>query len=343
MKNLLKTTVTILLLLTLVAAITACRTEETTPSAPEPDVTTPAATPPAATPPEPAPPAPPQEPEYEPANILAYDRDGFPFTAPQNVNTIISIGPSNTEVLVALGFGEAIIQTDRFSADVPGISEDIATLDMMSLDLERIISLNPCVVFVTGMTRVGGEMDPLAAVSAVGITVVYMPSSASIAAIKEDILFIAAVMDVYENGATIVAEMAEEIEFFRQLGESVTEPRTVYFEISPAPFMFSFGSGTFLHEMIELVGAINVFSDQQGWLGVADEVLLDLNPDVILTSTDFLDDPIGEIKSRAGWDNITAVQNGDVFIINTSASNRPNHNIVIALREIAAAVHPGEF
>jgi len=95
--------------------------------------------------------------------------------------------------------------------------------------------------------------------------------------------------------------------------------------------------------MIELVGATNVLGDQYSWLGVADEVLLALNPDIILTSTDFLDDPVGEIKSRSGWDTITAVQNGHVFRIDANASSRPSHNIVIALREIAAAVHPEEF
>ena len=277
------------------------------------------------------------------ANVPAYDRDGFPFTMPTSTNTIVSIGPSNTEILVGLGFADAIIQTDMFSAGIPGIASDIATLDMMALDMERIISLNPCVVFVAGLARVYGEMEPLAVVSDVGISVVYIPTSTSIAEIKEDILFISAVMGRHSQGEAIVADMTEEINFFRQLGESVTQRRTVYFEISPAPFMFSFGTGTFLHEMIELVGATNIFGDQYSWLGVADEVLLDLNPDIIFTTTDFIDDPVGEIKSRSGWDSITAVQNGDVFQVNADASQRPSQNIVIALREIAAAVHPDEF
>jgi len=334
--------ITVILCVLAMAAFAACTTSPAAPEPTAPRVVTPVPSP---TPPEPTPSEEPEyeEQAYEQAAITIYDRDGFPFTIPAQVNTIISIGPSNTEVLVELGFVDAIIQTDRFSSDVPGISEDIATLDMMSLDLERIISLNPCIVFVTGMTRVHGEMAPLAAVSAVGITVAYMPSSASIAAIKEDILFMAAVVDATEAGEAIVADMTEEIDRFRALGDSITERPAVYFEISPAPFMFSFGSGTFLHEMIELVGGTNVFGDQEGWLGVADEVLLALDPDVIFTSTDFIDDPIGEIKTRSGWDSITAVQNGDVFVVDTSSSNRPNHNIVIALREIAAAIHPDEF
>jgi len=312
MKNTIKRTIAILFAFAVIAAFAACQTDtDSTPNDTQP-------------------------------TALTHDRDGFPFTPPASTDTIISIGPSNTEILVELGFASAIIQTDTHSAGIPGIANDIATLDMMALDMERIISLNPCVVFVVGLARVYGEMEPLAAVSAVGIPVVYIPTSVSIADILDDILFIAAATNRQAQGEAIVAAMTEEIEFFRQLGESATERRTVYFEISPAPFMFSFGTGTFLHEMIELVGAENVFGDQYSWLGVADEVLLALNPDIILTTTDFLDDPIGEIKSRQGWGAITAVQNGDVFQINADASQRPSQNIVLALREIAAAVH-GEF
>jgi iron complex transport system substrate-binding protein len=137
--------------------------------------------------------------------------------------------------------------------------------------------------------------------------------------------------------------MAEEIERIRVIGESITTRRTVYFEISPAPHMFSFGTGTFLHEMIELVGAINIFGDQEGWIGVADEVLLGLNPDVIITSVNFIDDPIDEIINRPGWSNITAVANGDIFLVDTDSSNRPSQNIIYALREIAIAIYPDKF
>ena len=277
------------------------------------------------------------------SEVPTYDREGFPITLPDQVETIISIGPSNTEVLVALGFGEAIIQTDAHSANVPGIQEGISTLDMMALDSEFIISLAPDIIFVTGMTRVAGDDDPLSIVSDTGITVIYMPSSASVDDIKEDIRFVAAVLDAEEAGAEIVAEMTQEIDRIRAIGDTIIERKTVYFEISPAPHMFSFGSGTFLHEMIEIVGGTNVFGDQEGWIGVADEVILELNPDVILTSAGFLDDPVGEIMSRPGWDAVTAVQNGDIFVIDSNASNRPSQNIIIALREMAEAIYPDEF
>jgi len=276
-------------------------------------------------------------------NIHAYDREGFPITLPEHINTIISIGPSNTEILVALGLGDAIIQTDMYSANVPGIQQGISNLDLLTPDLEHIITLAPDIVFVTDMTRFGRDDDPLSQVTATGVTVIYMPSSASIADIKEDIKFMANVVGAQSMGERIIGDMSEEIDRIRAIGEGAAERRTVYFEISPPPYMVSFGTGTFLHEMIEIAGAVNIFADQESWIGVSDEVILEANPDIIITSVDFLDDPIGEMISRPGWDVITAVQNGDIFVVDTNSSNRPSHNIVRALREIAAAVHPNEF
>lgn len=273
------------------------------------------------------------------------DREGYAISLPDEVNTIISIGPSNTEVLVALGFGGNIISTDTFSWDVEGINEGIAVLDMMALDAEFIINLQPDVIIVTGMTRVGGE-DPLTAVSDSGIPVIFMPTSTRIAEIILDIRFIASVLgteEAYEAAEAIILHVEEEINHIRSIAENITEIRTVYFEISPAPWMFSFGTGTFLQEMIEIIGAVNIFEDQEGWFSVSDEMLLYANPDVILTNVDYIDDPIGEMLQRPGFDTISAVQNGYIFLIDSASSSRANHNIVIALRQMAEAIYPEYF
>ena len=272
------------------------------------------------------------------------DREGHTITVPTQINTIVTLGPSNTEVLVALGFADKIIATDRFAAGVAGLGANVPRdFGFMDFDVEYIIDLMPDIIFVTGMTRVHGDDDPMAPISAVGITIIYKPTSVSLAAIMEDIRFIADVMGVKNTGETIISNMRTEINAIRQIAASITETRTVYFEISPAPWMVSFGRGTFLNEMIELVGATNIFADHDGWMGVSEEVLLELNPDVILTSVDFLVDPIAEIKERPGFNALAAVQNNAVFPIDTAASNRPTHNVIIALRQIAESVFPEYF
>jgi len=277
-----------------------------------------------------------------PAQVIDRDREGNPITLPETIDSVISLGPATTEILAALGFADSIIAVDTFSDNIAGVDPNLAILDMMAPDGERIINLQPDVLFVAGISRYGAD-DPFRLVADTGICVIFIPSSESIAGIQEDIRFIAAVMGAEAGGEQLIADMQREIDAVRQLAGTITERRTVYFEVSPAPWMVSFGADTFLNEMIEIIGAENVFAAESGWMSVADEVILTLNPDVVLTSVNFIDDPIGEILGRPGWDSITAVQNGDVFYIDTDSSNRPSHNVVIALLEMAQAVYSDYF
>jgi len=274
---------------------------------------------------------------------IRYDRAGTPFALPETVETILSIGPGNTEVLVALGFGSKIVGIDAFSSDIPGLPADVELFDMMAIDGERMIALAPDVIFTTGMIMVDG-LDPLEIVRAAGITVIAIRDPiTSIAEIVDDIRFIADVMDAVEAGEALVMEMMQEIDAIRAIGEAVAERKTVYFEIAAPPFMFSFGHGVFLNEMIELIGAENVFADQDRWFSVADESVLERNPDVILTNVDYLDDPVGDVLDRPGWESLSAVANERVYFIEANASSRPSHHIVRALIEMARAVYPDYF
>ena len=105
----------------------------------------------------------------------------------------------------------------------------------------------------------------------------------------------------------------------------------------------SFGTGTFLDEMITLIVAKNVLADQQGWVSVTEEDAVAANPDVILTSVNYVDDAVGEILSREGWQDVTAVANKDVYYIDNGASSLPNQHVVDALVEMAKAVYPDAY
>ena len=258
--------------------------------------------------------------------------------------TVISIGPSITEILVGLGAGDTIVAVDYHSTDISGLNDDLPFFDLMNPNAEQIIALSPDIVFVVGMALGGGD-DPFQVVSDAGITVIHVPTSDSIDDIKNDIRRIAQYMDMQDTGDNMIEEMEYTIEVIREIGASIPDAdrKTVYFEISSAPFMFSFGSGVFLHEMIELTGAINVFGDQQGWFSVSDEYLIVANPDVIITNVSYLDDPIGELRNRPGWDVVTAVQDGRIYQVDSNTSSRPNHRIVYGMWQIARAVYPDHF
>jgi len=255
---------------------------------------------------------------------------------------VISLGPNVTEILVALGLEDTLVAIDEHAADIPGLPDGLPQLSIMPIDAEQLIALAPDIIFAAGLVRAEGD-DPFSVVTAAGVTIVDIPSSDSIEGIMEDIRLIAETLDISASGEILVAQMEQAIDEIRAISETITDRQTVYFEISAAPFMFSFGRGTFLHEMVELVGAYNVFADDGEWVSVADEAILAVNPDVILTNVSYLDDPISEIMSRPGWEVMAAVQNGRIYQISTNASSRPSHNIVVALWEMAAAIYPGYF
>ena len=282
------------------------------------------------------------EPPDRPSVNISMDRDGNPIVLPETIEKVISMGPSNTEIFAALGFAEKLIAVDEYSDNIPGVDPSIAIFDMMNPDAERIISMMPDVIFSTAMSMSGG-MDPYRIIADAGICVIYIPSSTSIEAIKEDIRFFAAVMDAQEKGEELVAEMEEAIDGVMKIGETISDKKTVYFELSAAPHMYSFGKGSFLHEIIEIIGAVNIFGDFESWISVSDEIVIDADPDVILTSVNYIENPVGEIVSRQGWGDVTAVKNGDVYYISTDASNRPSQNVVKAMLEMAKAIYPEIF
>ena len=278
-----------------------------------------------------------QTPEEPPEPTTIYDREGFEVILPDSIETIVSIAPSNSEILIALGLGDLIIAADNNF--VVGLNQDVKVLDMFGLDLEHIISLNPDLIVASSMIMFAG--DPLEPARDLGIAVAYIPTSDSIEGVKEDIRFLAEVFEVEARGEAVIAEMEAEIAEIQAIVAGVTERRTVYFEISAAPF--TFGGGTFLNELVEIAGGINIFADQDAWFSPSAEDVLTLDPDLILTSTNYIDDPIGELLSRDGWGVLTAIQNENVHIIDTDASNRPSQNMVLAIRQIAEAVYPEYF
>ncbi|UTC67516.1 MULTISPECIES: ABC transporter substrate-binding protein [unclassified Treponema] len=276
-----------------------------------------------------------------PSIDLNADRAGIPIVIPEKVERIISMAPSATEILIDLGLTDKIIAGDTNTQKDGLLKQDIPYFDMMKPDAEKLIALKPDVVFISGMSNAKGN-TPFSPLIDAGICVISIPSSSSIEAIYLDIAYIAAVVKQEGMGAKIISNMKKEIEAIRKKGASIAEDKKkkVYFEIGAAPYMYSLGTGTFIHEMIEIIGAKNILADQKSWIAVSDEMVLSKDPDIILTNVSYIPNPIDEIMARPGWGTLKAVKGKQVFAVDNNSSSRPNHNIIKALKEMAKAVYP---
>ncbi|EOR27809.1 iron chelate uptake ABC transporter FeCT family, solute-binding protein [Clostridium sartagoforme AAU1] len=272
------------------------------------------------------------------------DREGNEFTLPKKVEKIISTAPSNTEVLVDLGLADKLVAVDKYSADVEGINKDLPKIDFRNPDAETIISLQPDIIIASGHNKVG-DNDPFQLVKDAGITVVYIPSSYSIDGIYGDIEFIAQITKADKKSKEIIDNMKKEVESIKAIGDKITNKKKVYFEIGSGSMLSSFGKETFLNEMIEIVGAENIFANEKSWISPSTEAIISANPDVILTSMPDINGvkAVDDIKSRDGWGSITAIKEGKVYSIDGNSSSRPSQNIIKALKEMAKAIYPNEY
>ena len=274
---------------------------------------------------------------------MVTDREGTEVNIPTKIEKIISTAPSNTEVLMALGLGDKLVAIDKYSTDIEGINTELPQIDFLNPDAETIIGLEPDIVIASGHNKTGSVEDPFKAISEAGIPVVYIPSSYSIDGIYKDIEFIADVVNEKSKGKEIVDDMKAQVEEIKAIGDTITDKKSVYFEISPAPYLSSFGKSTFLNEMIEIIGAKNIFENEEGWVSPTAEAIIDANPDVIITNAGYMENPTEEIKSRDAWENINAIKNNEVYLVDQNASSRPSQNVIKALEQMAKAVYPEHY
>lgn len=331
-----KRKISLLIIFALLLALYACGGEAANSDPPATD------TPPASQAVEPS--DAPEAPSADVPALPAVDPSGASISIPENINTIVVLAPSLAETVVALGLGDKIIGYDLNSVGLAGLPTDVPTFDTVNPDVEQLVALAPDVLLVSSLSLYDQEAPYQPLIDA-GVCVICVPTSESIDGVKSDIAFLAAALSANDAGETLLDELTAELDELAAIAATIPaeERKSVYFEISAAPYMYSTGGGTYLNEMITLIGAENILSGETGWVSVEGETVVAADPDVIFTNVNYLDDPIAEILGRDGWAGVAAVVNEDVYYIDNMASSLPNQNIVIALRQMAAALYPDYF
>ncbi|WGT40243.1 cobalamin-binding protein [Lysinibacillus sp. 1 U-2021] len=253
--------------------------------------------------------------------------------------TVVSLQPSNTEILFALGVGDKIVGATEYDTYPEEAQKIERVSDTTNFNSERIIALKPDVVIAYTI----GDKDALKPLEDAGIKVFVIQSATTFDDVYGDIEQIAAVMDVADLGNKLNEEIKAKIAEVQTKVKDVKTPKNVYLEVSPKPDIYTAGSSTFQQEILDAANVNNVFSDLNSWAKVNEEDVIAKNPDVILTTVNDTEDPIGEILERDGWNTVTAIQNKAVLSIDTDISNRPGPRIGEAVELVAKAVYPELF
>ena len=264
-------------------------------------------------------------------------------TIQQQPNRIISLAPSYTETLFALGVDDNLIGVTQ-QANYPAETAQIEKVgSIKEPNLEKVIALKPDLVLAAGVTPKGvvhklRRLD----IKVIGL------NSHSIEGIIDDIALIAKVTGADKKGREITTEMRNKLNKIKKVVkenvESEGRPK-VFYEIWNDP-LYTAGPNTFINDLIALAGGVNIAQDAKGkWPQYNLESLLAENPEVYITSNHNQDKKTtkNSIKKRDKFQEIKAIKQGRILVLNSDLVNRASPRIILGLEKIAEVIHPDLF
>ncbi|WP_090926876.1 ABC transporter substrate-binding protein [Salibacterium qingdaonense] len=266
-------------------------------------------------------------------------------TIEEEPERIISIIPSNTEIAFALGLEEEIAGVSDH-ADYPKEAAEKEKIGGLQFNVEKIISLEPDLVLAHA-SSLQQSKEGLQQIEEAGIDVLVVNEAASFEETYESINMIARATGAKAEAKEIISSMKDDVEHLREQASQIPEEKkkTVWMEIQPPPDLYTTGSGTFQHSMLKLIHAENAAGSEKGWIPYTTEDAVKQNPQVIITTYGQSVDgnPAAQIKNRDGWSNVPAVENGEIYHVNSNLVSRPGPRLAEGAEELAELIYPDVF
>lgn len=255
-------------------------------------------------------------------------------SAPQR---IVSILPSATEIAFSLGLGEKIVGVsdwDNYPEEVKNI-EKIGGLDV---NTEKVVSLRPDLILAN--TSNGKSIDHL---RKLGLKVVVLDAD-NLAQTFDTIRAIAKLTGTTAAAEAVIGKMEKQRDEIVNAVKDIPNDKRKKVWIEVDPTLYTAGKNTFLNELVGLAGGINIAADVSGWAQVNEEKIIQANPDAIfITYGGFIKDAAEQVYNRKTWSNVKAIQNKQVFIVDSDMSTRPGPRLTEALKIIAEKLYPEKF
>jgi iron complex transport system substrate-binding protein len=278
------------------------------------------------------------------AALTLTDGLGRTVSLPAPARQVVSLAPSNTEVLYAIGAWEQLVGRDEFS-DYPPQAGEIANIGggFGDLDLETIVSLEPDLVLASGLS----PADQVQALEDLGLTVYVLPNPTDLEGMYANLRTAARLTGHEAETEALVEDLQARVAAVEEKLAGVQERPLVFYELDStepnAPW--TSGPGTFIDTLIDMSGGRNLGAVLEGeWAQISLEVLVAEDPDVIVLGDYTLGGVTPEdVAAREGWQGIAAVQNGRVYPFDDDLVSRPGPRLVDGLEQMAQLLHPELF
>lgn len=277
------------------------------------------------------------------APITLVDGLGRTVTLAAPAEKIVSLAPSNTEILFAIGAGAQVVGRDEFS-DYPEAALALPSVggSMSSYSYETIASLEPDLVLAAEIN----SAEEVKSLEDLGLTVYYLSNPKDLDGLYENLKIVGQLSGRASEADVLVASLQTRVQAVLDKLAPISSQITVFYELdgSDPAKPWTAGTGTFLSQLIGMAGGQNVADSLEGaYAQISLEALLVANPAVILLGDAAYGVTVEQVAARAGWDGLQAVQDQRIYTFDDDLVSRPGPRLVDGLEVLARLLRPDLF
>ena len=262
---------------------------------------------------------------------------------------IVSVAPSATEILYAIGAGDKVVAVTDYDNYPYNFTAWIKAGNMTSVgdftapNLEVITALDPDLILASG----GVQVESVGTLRDLGYKVLVLDPT-SVDGILNDIELVGNATGNRAEATALVNEINSRITAVENTVANAAKPKVYYEVYYESTSSWTIGAKAWQSELIEIAGGTNIFGDQQiDYYQYQVEALIDRNPDVIILPGEGMGSgaaaTFDAVKARPGWDTTNAVQNNRLYQIDSNIIERAGPRIADAIEQLAAFFHPELF
>ena len=274
------------------------------------------------------------------AAITLTDGLGRTVVMKEAAQRIISIAPSNTEILFAIGAGSQMVGRDALS-DYPKEAANVTDIGSAyeALNTEMIVSLKPDLIIAAEINTA----EQVKALEDLGLTVYYLKNPNTLEEMYTNLEIMAQLTGREKEAAALIESLKARVAAVDEKIMPLSSRISVFYEIDgtdPAK-PYTAGKGTFLTLLIERAGGYNIAADIDGYPQLSLEQVVAADPMFILLGDAAYGVTPESVAARPGWENLSAVKNGQVVPFDDNLLSRPGPRLVDGLEALANLLRPG--
>ncbi len=257
---------------------------------------------------------------------------------------IVSLSPSVTEILFAIGAGGQVVGVDQFS-DYPAEAKSLPNVGQGfdKLNTEQILALKPDLVLAANTIAA----DKVKSLQDLGLTVFSLGNPTTLDEMYHSLRTVAQLSGHSPETEKLIVSLKDRVKAVEtKVAGAKTQPLVLYeLDATDPNAPWTSGPGTFVDNLIRMAGGRNVGAVlKSDWAQMSLEEILKQSPDVIFLGDFTLGGITPEmVEARSGWGTIAAVKNSQVYTIDDNTVSRPGPRLVDGLETLAKTLHPELF